>query len=116
MNIKPEKNEKVEINISEWNDDVKAYLKPLNGFERLELNDFFVTFYNKENDPEERFDAGFRAALLSLVDGDDRALLAESDREAVRSGSFVPFSRLFNVVLSQYGDGSNNGVETLKKS
>lgn len=116
MKIKTQKNEKVEINISEWNDEIKAYIKPLNGFERLTLNDFFVTFYNKENDPEERFDAGFRAALLSLVNSDDSPLLAETDRDAVRAGSFVPFFRLFNIILTQYGGDSNAPLDSLKKS
>lgn len=115
MYIKPQKNDKIEIDVSEWNDEVKAYIKPLNGFERLTFNDLFISFYNKENDPDDRFDAGFRAALLTLVDESDRPLLTETDRDAVRSGSFVPFFRLFNIVLSQYGDASKP-LETLKKS
>ena len=115
MFIKPQKNDKIEIDVSEWNDDVKAYIKPLNGFERLTFNDFFVSFYNKENDPDDRFDAGVRAALLTLVNDSDEPLLTENDRDAVRSGSFVPFFRLFNIVLSQYGDASKP-LETLKKS
>ena len=115
MFIKPQKNDKVEIDVTEWNDDVKAYIKPLIGFERLTFNDFFVSFYNKENDPDDRFDAGFRAALLTLVNDSDEPLLTENDRDAVRSGSFVPFFRLFNIVLSQYGDASKP-LETLKKS
>ena len=115
MFIKPQKNDKIEIDVSEWNDDVKAYIKPLNGFERLTFNDFFFFFFNKENDPDDLFDAGFRAALLPLVNDSDEPLLTENDRDAVRSGSFVPFFRLFNIVLSQYGDASKP-LETLKKS
>ena len=115
MYIKQQKNERVEIDVKEWNETVKAYIKPLNGFERLTFNDFFVVFYNKENDPEDRFDAGFRAALLVLVDDKNAPLLTETDREAVRSGSFVPFFRLFNLVLSQYNAGAAP-ADGLKKS
>lgn len=115
MYIKPQKTEKIEFDIKEWNDNVKAYIKPLNGFERLEFNDFFIAFYNKENTPDDRFDAGFRAALLTLVTDGDAPLLTEADRDAVRSGSFVPFFRLFNAILNQY-DETGKELDTIKKN
>lgn len=113
MKIKKLSNVKTELDVHEWNDEIKAFVKPLDGFERLIFNDFFVAFYNKENDPETRFDAAFRAALLALVDGNDVPLLEESDRDAVRAGSFIPFFRMFSQALKSEGD---EPLETLKKN
>lgn len=113
MDIKRLSNEKTPFDIREWNEEVKAFIKPLDGFERLVFNDFFVTFYNKNVDPEERFDAGFRAALLVLVNEEGNPLFSESDRAAVRAGSFLPFFRLFNVVLSS---DASEPFETVKKN
>ena len=115
MKIKQFETEKTPFDISEWNDEVKAFIKPLNGFERLELNDFFLTFYDKENkdDPEKRFDAAFRAALLALVDENDAPLFSESDRDAVRAGSFLPFFRLFSTALNFKKD---EPLESFKKN
>lgn len=115
MKIKTFSGEKIPLDVKEWNEEVRAFIKPMNGFERLTFNDLFLVFYNKENGPEERFDAGFRAALLVLVDDEDRPLLTESDREAVRSGSFLPLFRLFNLGLGAENSKPKN-LETLKKN
>jgi len=113
MKIKQYETEKTLFDISEWNDEVKAFIKPLNGFERLILNDFFLTFYDKNREPDDRFDAAFRAALLALVDENDAPLFSESDRDAVRAGSFLPFWRLFSATLNFKKD---EPLETFKKN
>ena len=113
MKIKQFETEKTPFDVSEWNDEIKAFVKPLNGFERLILNDFFLTFYAKSREPEERFDAAFRAALLALVDENDAPLFSESDRDAVRAGSFLPFFRLFSTALNFK---SGESLETFKKN
>lgn len=113
MKIKQFETEKIPFDVSEWNDEIKAFIKPLNGFERLILNDFFLTFYDKNREPDERFDAAFRAALLALVDENDAPLFSENDRDAVRAGSFLPFYRLFSTALS-FKRGES--LETFKKN
>ena len=113
MKIKQFETEKTPFDVSEWNDEVKAFIKPLNGFERLILNDFFLTFYDKNREPDDRFDAAFRAALLALVDENDAQLFSESDRDAVRSGSFIPFYRLFSATLNFKSD---KPLDTFKKN
>lgn len=113
MEIKQIASKKIPFDIHEWNDEVKAYIKPLNGFERLVLNDFFISFYRRTNDPETRFDAGFRAALLALVTEDDQPLFTEEDRDAVRNGSFLPFFRLFDKIIENDDDKE---LETTKKN
>ena len=113
MKVKQFETEKTPFDISEWNDEVKAFIKPLNGFERLILNDFFLTFYDKNREPDDRFDAAFRAALLALVDENDAPLFSESDRDAVHAGSFLPFFRLFSTALNFK---SGESLETFKKN
>ena len=113
MKIKQFETGKTPFDVSEWNDEIKAFIKPLNGFERLILNDFFLTFYDKNREPDDRFDAAFRAALLALVDENDAPLFSESDRDAVRAGSFIPFYRLFSTALNFK---SGESLETFKKN
>lgn len=115
MEIKKESTDRIKIDISEWNETVSAYIKPLNGFERLTLNDFFLTFYNKENEANVRFDAGFRAALLVLVDDNGDPLLHEDDRTAIKNASFIPLFRLFDLILKAY-ENNTAPLDTLKKN
>ena len=100
MLIKPLNQERRPVDVSEWNDEVKAYFKPLSGFETLVFNDYFLEFYNKENSTEDRFKAGFKAAVMALVGEDGAPLLDETDEEAVRAASFLPIMRVFTVGLS----------------
>lgn len=95
------------VDVSEWTDDV-VYAKPLNGLEQLVFNDYFLTFQDKELPLDERFNAGFNAALLLLVDENGDAWLEEEDRAAVKGGSAVPLLRVFTAGLS--------GVETARKN
>ncbi len=113
MYIKALSQERKPVDVSEWNDEVKAFFKPLSGFETLVFNDYFMEFYNKENGAEARFQAGFKAALLALVDENGAALLTESDEEAVRAASFLPIMRAFSVGLSLRDDAP---IESAKKN
>ena len=115
MLIKPLPQTPRRVDISEWNDETAAFLRPLNGFEALLFNDYFATFYRKENDAEERFEAGFKAALLALVDADGKPLLTEADKTVVRAASFLPLFRMFSVGLTETApDGEE--FETAKKN
>lgn len=115
MQIKPLPQTPRRVDISEWNDETEAFLRPMNGFEALVFNDYFVKFYRKDDAPEERFDAGFKAALLALVDADGKPLLTEADKAAVRAASFLPFFRMFSVGLTETApDGEE--FETAKKN
>ncbi len=111
MKIKPLNQERRAVDVSEWNDEVKAYFKPLSGFETLVFNDYFLEFYNKENSTEDRFKAGFKAAVMALVGEDGAPLLDETDEEAVRAASFLPIMRVFTVGLS-FRDEASGTQET----
>lgn len=99
MEIKATTKERKPVDVSEWNEDVKAYFRPLGGFEELVFNDYFIAFYNKDAATEERFEAGFNAAKMVLVDEDGAPLLDDGDREAVRAASFKPILRVFTTGL-----------------
>ena len=99
MEIKKRKSEKTPFDIKEWNEEVNAFIRPLNGFEALVFNDYFYQFYNRTNEAKERYNAGFDAAKLCLVDENDTPLLVEDDREIIEDASFAPLFRLFAEVL-----------------
>lgn len=109
--IKPLNQERRPVDVSEWNDEIKAFFRPLNGFETLVFNDYFLEFYNKENSTEDRFKAGFKAAVMALVGEDGAPLLDETDENAVRAASFLPIMRVFTVGLS-FRDESDETQET----
>lgn len=99
MEIKTLNKEPIPVDVREWNESVHAFIKPLNGIELLLINDLILDYYNKESTPEARFMAGFKAALLVLVDENNEPLLYESDKDAIQSASFVPFSSIFAKVI-----------------
>ena len=115
MNFKPLRDgELTPIDVSEWDDNVKAFLKPLGGVEQLVFNDYFLDLYNSGNDLEKRFNAGFSAALMTIVDENGEPLMREEDREQVRRASFAPIFRVFSQCLSQLS--AEGDLETAKKN
>lgn len=111
MQIKTRNNEKRPFDVREWNDEVKAFVRPLDGFETLVFNDYFFEFYNKERDAAARYNAGFNAALMCLVDENDAPLLTEEDRPTIEKASFMPLFRLFAQRLEDAAE-----PETAKKN
>ena len=110
MNFKPVNDGKLTpISLKEWDESVEGYLRPLGGFEQLVFNDYFLEFYDETRQPEERFNAGFNAALMVIVDKDGAPLIADSDRDAVRNASFAPIIRVFTQTLT-------GEIETAKKN
>lgn len=115
MEIKTLNKEPIEVNIREWNDSVRAFIKPLNGIELLLINDLIIDYYNKDSTPEARFMAGFKAALMVLIDENNNPLLSESDETVIRSASFVPFSSIFaKIIETNKNDGAE--LESFKKN
>ena len=114
MLIKHTKRERVAFDIKEWNDDVKAFVKPLDSFEALVFNDYARDFFDKSLSNEERFQAAFNAAKLALVDESDAPLLTDDDFESVRYASFTPLFRVFSAVLKDTAPGDD--VPSAKKN
>ena len=112
MKIKTFNQEPRELNITEWSDEDKAFIKPLNGFEQLVFNDYFLEFYSKEHSYEERIKAGFDAAKMALVTEDGKPLLSDEDYELIRTASLRPLFRMFSQTMQEI----NNKVESAKKN
>lgn len=111
MQIKTIPQERARININEWNEDTPAYIRPLNGFEQLVFNDYFIVFFSEIRNYEERYAAGFKAAKMALVGEDNAPLLTDDDKEVIKNASVLPIFRLFNTVLATPGE-----LDTAKKN
>ncbi|MBR4753138.1 MAG: hypothetical protein IK077_15400 [Thermoguttaceae bacterium] len=114
MLIKHTKRERAAFDICEWNEDVKAFIRPLDSFEAFVFNDYARDFFDKELSNEERFTAAFNAAKLVLVDENDAPLLTDDDFESVRYASFAPLFRVFSAVLKD--TAPNDDVPSAKKN
>ena len=101
MEINPlhEKEELTPVDISIWNKEVKAYVRPLTGLEQLIFNDYFLDFLNRELPVEKRFDAAFKATMMALVNEKGEPLVVEESRPAFLKASAVPFLGIFSAVL-----------------
>lgn len=112
MEIKTRRLENKPLNIDEWNETTPAFIRALSGFESLTFNDLFIKFYNKDEDEEARYNAGFNAALMCLVGEDGAPLLTEDDRATIKNASFQPLFRMFAAQLSDRAEI----VESAKKN
>ena len=63
---------------------------------------------------DDRFKAGFKAAVLALVDEDGNALLTEEDEEAIRAASFDPIYRIFSIGLGFWSQSENEKTDSEK--
>lgn len=113
MKLKVRITDRKPCDITAWNDEIEAFIKPLNGFEALVFNDYFITFFNKNNDFETRFEAGFNAAKMTLVDANNESIIVDEDKEVFKNASFAPYYNLFATGLTTNADGV---VETAKKN
>lgn len=102
------------FDVSEWDATAQAYVKQLTALERLVFNDYFLAFYDKDKTPDERFRAGFKAALMAIVDGNGAPLITVDDERAASRASLDPIIRLFGYYLS--GDRDEGELETAKKN
>ncbi|MBQ9016634.1 hypothetical protein IJ103_00100 [Candidatus Saccharibacteria bacterium] len=101
------KGERVPVDISEWS-EVEAYARPLNGLEQLVFNDYFLDFQDRAKSIDDRFEAGFSAALMLLTDSEGTPLLTDDDRAAVKGASATPLLRVFTAGLRGYDTAKKN--------
>ena len=87
MQIKTIPQERAKMNISEWNEETPAYIRPLNGFEQLVFNDYFIVFFSESRPYEKRYEAGFKAAKMALVGEDNAPLLTDDDKDVIKNAS-----------------------------
>lgn len=87
-----------EVNISEWNADVKAYVRDLTGLERMTFADQLDQFLDKKLSVNERLEAALCACVMALVDEEGNALFALDQIETLKQASFSPVSRVLNLL------------------
>lgn len=87
-----------EVNISEWNADVKAFVRDLTGLERMTFADQLDQFLDKKLSVGERLEAALCACVMALVDEEGNALFALDQIETLKQASFSPVSRVLNLL------------------
>ena len=89
-----------EVNISEWNPDVKAYVRDLNGFERLTFLDQLDQFQNRDLPKVDRVEAGIAACIMALVDENGNQLLSLDQIDELKEASYNPIWRVLNLLIN----------------
>ena len=82
------------VDVSEWDDDVKAFVKTFAFAEQLEFERRVREFNDASKSNEERLDAAFRATVMSLVDEIGAPLVNENDRAAWFAADYSPVVRI----------------------
>lgn len=88
-----------EVNISEWNPDVKAFVRDLNGIDRLTFGDQLDQFQDRKLPAGERYEAALCACVMALVDGEGNPLLSLDQIETLKEASSAPTYRILNMLL-----------------
>lgn len=108
MKIKSRKESRRAVNISEWNDEVKAYIKSLDIMERISFNDLFLQYHDRDAEKVERAEAGLSICILCLVGEDGEPLFTLDDLEELKAAAFEPIARVINAVLESAGEPGKN--------
>ena len=82
------------VDISEWNDDVKAFVKTFTFAEQLEFERLRRIFRDETAPNEKRVAAAVRATIMSLVDENGEQLLNEGDIPALLDGPAFMIDRV----------------------
>ena len=101
MKIKAREDAKTPVDISEWNDEVKAYVKSLDIMERIVFNDQLIEFHERKNDKNTRAEAGLSICILALVGEDGEPLLTLDDMDELKKAAFEPIGRVIGVILER---------------
>ena len=101
MKIKTREDAKTPVDISEWNDEVKAYVKSLDIMERIVFNDQLLEFHERKNDKNIRAEAGLSICILTLVGEDGEPLLTLDDMEELKKAAFEPIGRVIGIILDR---------------
>ncbi|MBR2004113.1 MAG: hypothetical protein IKK39_11990 [Thermoguttaceae bacterium] len=103
------------VDISEWNDDVKAFVKTFTFAEQLEFERRVRDFNDASKSNEERLEAAFLATAMSLVDENGAPLLNENDREPWFAADYSPVVRIIKAARKDprafaWEESEENGI------
>lgn len=88
------------VDISEWNTEVKAFVKPLDVFQRLIFLDQVSQFYDRSLSADERAEAGLNACIMALVGEDGEPLLTIDQMDDLKKASFDPVWRIMDILVT----------------
>lgn len=100
MEIKKAGNYLRALNVSEWFDGQELCIKDFTVIENLLINDLIRDYFNKELDIEERVKAGFKIAIIAIVDKDGKSVFEESDLSQMMNGSYIPINRMIDMIFN----------------
>lgn len=98
IEIKTASSQKREVNITEWTDEVKAFVKDLNVFERLVFEDQLNAYVSPDKSADERAEAGIAICLLALVGENGEPLFGPEYMEPLKKASFSPVTRVIQML------------------
>ena len=111
MEIKTRQQTLKPVNISEWNDEVKAFVRSLDIMERITFNDLFIQYHARKASKVQRAEAGLSICIMCLVGEDGQPLFTLDDMETLKAAAFEPIARVINATFGEYGD-TEEGEET----
>lgn len=82
-----------EVNISEWNPDVKAFVRDITGLERKTFLNQLAQFYDKALSADEQYEAGLCACIMVLVDEEGVPLFSLDQIGELKAASSAPVDR-----------------------
>ena len=87
------------LNISEWNDEVKAFVKDLTAFEFMVFRGEFQRYCNESKSSAERADAAVSLAVMAIVGEDGQPLFTPEQIPELKEASFKPVTRLMAMLI-----------------
>lgn len=101
IEIKPMTSRLREVNITEWTDSARAFVRDLNVMDRMAVGDLIDRFFDTAGkySVEERAEAGLNACIIVLADGEGNQLLDPLQLDDLKKASFEPVSRVMQLLL-----------------
>ncbi|MBQ3453919.1 MAG: hypothetical protein IJG25_03540 [Thermoguttaceae bacterium] len=99
----------VKVDISEWTDDVEAFVKALTMREKMVFTDCLSKYIDKDTPETDRAEAILSGCVMVLVDKEGLPLFTLEDIPQLMECSFIPVNRIIQTVTDQ-----NEGISFVK--
>lgn len=103
MEIKKKSDQLIPVDISEWtDDDVRAFIRPLNIAEQIQFRDCFRTYIDETLPDIKRAQAGAAICILVLVDEAGDQLLSDDRIDDIVKAPMVVTGRILQQLMFLY--------------
>ena len=107
MEIKRERdgehNGLVPVDISEWNEKTRAFIKPLSPAERIRFENSFYVFTDDSRPLTKRIESAAAICVMVLVDEDGKPLLDGNKIDDIVHGSIRVTKRILRILVNRDG-------------